>query len=464
MGVVAVAAVLRGLHGGVRWHEDAWRYSVYPAETLHRLITGDLLRLPLPFTGLHPPAWPLLHSLSEVLSPRPAWWLLQSLVWSLGAVVLVTRRSVWAGLLLATAPVAVHYSVEVNQYALLTFAVAGLWSTPPRDGRGVDVRVVLWALLAAWTHALGGVAAVLALVSLPGGRRWGSLGVFGVGCLPLVPSVLEALQDGGTFAQPEWKAELVVRDLMGRFGGLGLVGLGLALTQVRRAPRLALALVGGTGVVVGFVVLGVAAPHQFPYLLTLLPVVALLAGHHPRAAVVVVPLAVLQAGWQGTFDAQRVRALAEDVAAGGRGVDRALASLAVPWTCPGLHLEPACAGDALVLLRSAGRNDDDKNRSSPVLWRISPLWPAPRIHLPQVPAGSSDHRYGQPRLVSTPRGAFAVYVHDQVRPTLADIDRQHPRVWVVVSDVGPGSDVRTDVERLLGRSARPVGPDFVVPP
>ncbi|HCH62132.1 MAG TPA: hypothetical protein DFR83_04960 [Deltaproteobacteria bacterium] len=230
----------------------------------------------------------------------------------------------------------------------------------------------------------------------------------------------------------------------------------------RRSPRLALGFVGGFVVLVCFVAARVAAPHQFPYLLTLLPPLALCVAAVPKAAWIFVPLALVQAGWQLAFDGRRVQDLATDVSAESRAVDVALGALAVPWTCPGTTLEPGCAGDALVLLRPPGRNDDDKTRTSAVLWRIRPWWSAPRIQLPEVPLGSNDHRHGQPRLVNLAGGPFAIYVHDQVRPTLSEVYGRHRAVWLVVSDVGPQSSMLESAVEMVGREAQPVGADFLI--
>ncbi len=459
---VLVALLMRVPRGLARWHEDAWRYSVYPSQVLHKLQSGLLQELPFTFTGLHPPAWPLLHAVTELASPRPMWWLVESIVLSTGAVVLLARRSVLAALVLATAPVAVHYSAEVNQYALLTFALAGLWSTSTESAARVHRPVVAWGLLAGWTHILGAVAAALAVGTLPRRQRSMSLLVLSVGLLPLLPGVWAAADEASTFLQPSLEPWLIVTDLVGRFGVFGLLLPVLGGRMIRREPRLAVGVVGGAVVLGGFVVARVAAPHQFPYLLTLLPPLALLAVRAPTARRVLLPLVVVQAGWQLVFDGVRLQAIASDLRAPPRAIDVALDALEEPWTCPDLILDSDCAGDALVLLRPPGRNDDDKTRTSSVLWRIRPWWAAPRIQLPQVDAGAPEHRYGQPRLVSTPRGPFAVYVHDQVRPTLRDVFEQHPSVWLVISGVGPGASMLEEASKLGERPAQAIGPDHLL--
>ena len=445
-----MAVVLRILRGIVRWHEDAWLYSVYPAETLDLLRSGAVLQVPFTFTGLHPPAWPVLHSLTELLDPRPLWWLVESTLLSTIAVWLVARRSPVAGLLLATAPVAVHYSAEVNQYALLTCALAGLWATRTDPTTPTSRGVVAWGLLAAWTHILGAIAATIAAISLPPPQRKRTTTYLALGMAPLAIGILQAAGDTGTFTQPPFTANLVLSDLFSRFGALGLVLPPLAAFGAKRSPRLALATLTATATIAAFVALRVAAPHQFPYLLTVLPPLVLLAASVPWAARILVPVALLQGTWQAAFDLQRLHHIHTDLHTAARAVDTAFDQLHTPWTCPTTTLDPSCSGDALVLLRPPGRNDDDKTRFSPVLWRIPPWWSAPRIVLPQVPLRSSDHRYGQPRLVTTPRGRFAVYVHDQPRPTLADLPSLHARALLVVSDTGAHSDFLRQTERHTG--------------
>jgi hypothetical protein len=75
---------------------------------------------------------------------------------------------------------------------------------------------------------------------------------------------------------------------------------------------------------------------------------------------------------------------------------------------------------------------------------------------------SADHRYGQPRLVDTPRGRFVVYVHDHVRPTIVQPFDDHERVILVVSDVREHSDVLRDAAQQTGLMPEAVGPDWLL--
>ena len=115
-----------------------------------------------------------------------------------------------------------------------------------------------------------------------------------------------------------------------------------------------------------------------------------------------------------------------------------------------------------MLLRLPGQNDDDKTRFSAELWRIRPWWPAARV-LPPTATGErfdwGDHRNGQPRLVSFPHGDFVVYVHDQVRPSLAHIGAQHAQAWLVVS--APTLDLQAAVAPLFTAPPTPIGPDLL---
>lgn len=450
--MLAAAFVLRALRVVTRWHEDAWLYAAYPSDTVDALARGQL---PTAFTGLHPPAWPLLHALSELLLPVPLLWLSSSALLSLGAVVLLARRSVLSAAVLATAPVAVHYAAEVNQYALLTFALAGLWSRPPpRDTAHIDLRLVAWGALAGWTHILGAIAALLALVTLPHRSRLRTTALLALALSPLAVGVFTAAAQSSTFSQPPLRPTLIAQDWLARFGVGGLLLTALLLRPARDEHTTAV--VGSSLFIVIFIALGVAAPHQFPYWLVPLPALALLASS-ARWPHVLVGLCVLQAAWQLAFDSMRVQAILADLSRADRAVDVALSELSEPWTCSGAPT-PSCSGDALVLLRPPGRNDDDKTRTSSVLWRIEPWRFAPRVW-PTPGFDWADHRLGQPRLVHRSTGLHVVYVHDHLRPSLARLTEAHHRVWLVVSEPGQHAEYTRQLDDLLQGTASPIGAD-----
>jgi len=450
--VLAVAAGLRALRVIARWHEDAWLYAAYPSDTVDALA---LRTLPATFTGLHPPAWPLLHALTELLLPVPLVWLLTSAMLSTAAVALLARRSLAAALVLATAPVAVHYAAEVNQYALLTFALAGLWTRKGPRSDTVDLGLIAWGALAGWTHILGAVAAVLALSNVPRSALWRTSLGLGLALLPLCIGVMAAVTEPSTFSQPPLQLTLIAQDWSARFGLGGLLLVALLLRP--RRDEATVAVIGTTAVIGIFIISGVAAPHQFPYWLVPLPALALLAQHTPKKTVLV-GLCVVQAGWQFAFDGLRVTTIHADQATP-RAVDQALAELDTPWTCTAAPT-PECTGDAVVMLRAPGLNDDDKNRTSSVLWRIKPWWMAPRA-LPSPTFDWSDHRNGQPRLVELPTGRHVVYVHDHLRPSMAELTLTHPRVWVVVSAPGAHREYTHQLSVLLKADPETIGADHL---
>ncbi len=453
--VVVLGGVLRLLRAGVRWEEWAWRYAAYPGPTADALAAGDLAGALTTFTGMHPPLWPLLHAGSELLVPVPALWLLGSAAVGAAAVWLVAREAWLAGLVLATSPVALHYAAEVNDYPLLTFFVAAIWVLRGRVTRGEAAWgwLALVGALAGWTHALGGLVAGVAALTLPTPLAARVLCVLVAAALPLLPGAADLLTEPNTAAQPPFKAGLVLRDALARFGPGALVLAPLAVAAARThrglaagwgAPALALA---------ALVAAGIAAPHQFPYLVVLAVPGAMLVGHTPRARGVAVAVAVAHAVWLGGADLGRLGAIATDPR--DRAVDRALAHLATTWTCAGPP-DPSCSGDALVLLAGGGGNDDDKRRSSPVLWRLPPWQPMPRL---ATGAAGSDHRRGHPRRVA----GHAVYVFDEVRPALAQTLRQHPRAWIVVYGDGPRRKFLSQLREMTGVEAQAVGADHLLP-
>lgn len=68
--------------------------------------------------------------------PAPGLWLMGSVLASLGAVAMMSRRHPLAALLLATAPIQVHYAAEVNNYPLVALASAAVWLERERVADG----------------------------------------------------------------------------------------------------------------------------------------------------------------------------------------------------------------------------------------------------------------------------------------------------------------------------------------
>ncbi len=142
-----IGAGLRALRVGVRWDELTLAYAAYMAPLAESLQAGHPTALVGDWIGLHPPLYGTLFAVLEVLWPVPLVWLAFSALASLGAVAVVGRvGGPMAALVLATAPVHLMDSAEVNNYPMASLAVALLiWSAS---------RTWPWlaaaAVLAAW--------------------------------------------------------------------------------------------------------------------------------------------------------------------------------------------------------------------------------------------------------------------------------------------------------------------------
>lgn len=458
MAVCVAAAALRLLRVPNRWDEVAWLYSAYPASTADAWARGDLGAALTGFTGLHPPLWPLAHTLSEAWAPVPILWLLGAACASWVAVVSIARTSPLAGLVLATGAVQLHYAAEVNQYPLAVALVGLAWGA-----RGaVAAGRLHWAWLAAaiagagWTHALGGWVAALALVGLPPALAARVFGASALAALPLLLPLLHLIGDDQTYRQPPFEAALVWADWRSRFGLFGVALLPFALRGVAAAPAAAVGLAGGTAAWVALVAVGVAAPHQFPYLALLGPPFALLVAAGARSRWATLAVAVIAISGALATARLELRAIAALAAASPRAVDVALAELTTPFTCQSDRAaDPSCAGDALYLLAPPGTNDDDKRRTSSVLWRLRPWQSMPRVHPHAMDWGA--HRFGQPRLVA----GHVVYVNDHLRPSLAQAIAAHPRLWLVVYEQGRRAEFTSAVQAMVGADPEPVGPDHL---
>lgn len=433
---LTLGAALRLLRLPLRWTEVAWQYAAYPAPTLAALRGGDYIGAMTGFTGLHPPLFSLMHAAEEAIWPAPGLWLMGSVLASLGAVAMMSRRHPLAALLLATAPIQVHYAAEVNNYPLVALASAAVWLERERVADGAPPwRMALVCALAVWTHGLSGFVAALAALSL-GRRGWAVLGAMAMAVLPLLPGVLNLALEPMTYTQPAYKFELVARDFVARFGLIGALILPFAAMGARKHPALALGVVGTAAFVLALQLAGVAAPHQFPYLLAIGPPLALLAEASGSRALVA--LALAQGLWVGAFDLARLHTLRDPAP---RAID--------------LALREAQPGDGVYLLRPAPLNDDDKRLISPVLRRLSPWQAAPMAQ--PYPFAYDDFRHGQPRLYE----GRTVYVNDALRPELAQAIAAHPRLYLVVYDHQGDPRFTRELAAQLGQTPEKIGEDLL---
>jgi hypothetical protein len=330
--VTLLAVLLQLSRVPFRWNPIALAYAAYFHEFRHVIELQGWSAALTTFVGLHPPAYSLLFlGLMEARVPA-ACWLGMSGMFSVASVPLVwaTATRSWgrggilggaglAALVLAISPHRNAYGLEVNNYPLLVAATAAqllafarLYSRPTKP-RGMPVGAeILWiatTALALWTHVLS-VALPLSqlglLAALPEGREGlrrfcALLAAVGVLCLPLVPGLLAS--SGGDPLNPPaglmTALSVALADYPGRYGsetGANLMALlaAFGLLAVVRAPRgerlvplswLAHAVVAGA-LILALVSRGIAAAHQFPYYLVLLPAGALLVAaalrHDPR--------------------------------------------------------------------------------------------------------------------------------------------------------------------------------------
>ena len=117
--ILILAAALRIMRSACRWDEWALHYAAYYLPHYEAIQTGAYLDLLSTWVGLHPPLYPIVHSLASLVWPVPATWMLFSAACSLLSVVFMLAahpKSLLPALLLATDPVQLHYAAEVNNY------------------------------------------------------------------------------------------------------------------------------------------------------------------------------------------------------------------------------------------------------------------------------------------------------------------------------------------------------------
>jgi hypothetical protein len=451
--VCGLALGLRALRAATRWGHWPWLLAAAPGEHARLWAEGRPLEAVGLWMGLHGPLWPNAFGALEAVAPVPALWLAASAALATAGVVALARVDRRAGLLLATAPVALHYAGELNDYPLVLGMTGLAWAARTPAGAAAA------ALGAAWTHPLAGVGAAVALLRF--GRAAAPAGlVLVLGALPLVPGALALLTDTGTARQPSLDLARSAADAARRFGPAPLLAVPLALVGLRHAPVAALGLALPAALWAALVAARVAAPHQFaPWTVWSAPAALLVAAglrslgaRAPRAAALTtLTLALLGAGPGLLRDLRALTRIHTDAP---RGIDLALGALEVPDTC-GPTLRPDCAGDALLLIGPAGPNDDDKTTVSPSFYRLGPLARLPRRFVdgedPRAPAAAAPRRF---------RG-HVVYVDHDLRPSIVTIASRHRRLVVVSMEPGRRPSFTTNLAAALGAPPQAVGPDLV---
>lgn len=359
MYVFIVASLLRIPRVVLRWEEWSLHYAAYNLPTLEALLSGDYTSALTAWVGLHPPLYPLLHSGLSLIATVPIVWLVLSVAFSLGAVGLMLRaepKTVLPGLLLATDPVQLHYAAEVNNYPLGVFLLSYAWWAYRRKRSNHLVAAVV---LGAWTHVLVGALAAGLVLWHP--KRIRLLGMASVAVLPMMIGMVLVGTDPGSRTQPSLHLEASITDAIDRFGIGWVVCLPILLLGLTRAKEAASLWLSAVVLWFGLVLIGFAAPHQFPYALFVgVPAAVLVAAATRRfrgLATVVALIALSRGTWTLLGDIDATRSLWRDQHIE-RGIDRV-------WRI-------SLPGDAIVLVRGPGLPDDDKRGRSSTLWRLRP--------------------------------------------------------------------------------------------
>ncbi len=318
LGLVVLAAALQASRLPFRWNAISLAYASYFKEYRHAVELGGWDAALTTFVGLHPPGYSLIFLAFMAVGVAPLTWHALSGLFSVAAIPCVWRaaRCGWgqagAATLAATAVLAVSphrnaYGLEPNNYPMLVLvsalqlaAFAAWVRQEPTGGRPrrCDLAFGAATVLALYTHVLAitlPAAQLLTLLLLPEGRqrlrRFAAVqGLATLPCAILLPTIL---QGGGS--EP-------MNNVVGLQGGLeaALLGFPFRYGSTLGTCCMALVFVAGawgvlrsrslvplswllhailaTGLIVWMVSQGIAADHQFPYYLVVLPSGALVAG------------------------------------------------------------------------------------------------------------------------------------------------------------------------------------------
>ncbi len=443
--IVVVAALLRCVRAALRWDEISLAYAAYWQAWSDGIVQGHLGGALTSFTGLHPPGYALFHHGVDLVSGhRPLSWLLLSVGLSVAAVWLVGRvAGLGAAALLTVDPFQLAYCAEVNNYPLLAFAVALCIYTRRR----VSVRGPVWPLvlaggLAGWSHLLGGLVAVLCLLTLRDWRRrLRGLGGLALLIAPVIVGAAGLIGQEGTYGQLglDWGA--VVSGVWTKSGPFLLLLVPAAwAANKERGPGLVL--FGTAAVILTLTGLRITAAHQQPYWVAVGPLLAVVLG---RGLPALAWLGALASLWGLPAEGHRLTRLLDDL-----GRERAIDQV----------LLKARPGDAVWLLAPALQPDDDKTATSDVLWRLPPWLPMPAWRGPPPASGAApafefaDYGYGQPRTVD---GVVVHSTTDLWPSQLEEVVAWHTEaghdVWFVLYDHGPAADY----PGLLASALKPFG-------
>ena len=145
LGILLFTVASRLVRVAGRWDEWALHYATYNEATRDALLSGNIVEALTSWVGLHPPGYPLLHSVVSLVWPAPIVWLLISAGASVVTVWAMLRshpQTVIPALVVATDPVQLHYAAEVNNYPLATMLLALAWIPSCALGRRCIPRLL----------------------------------------------------------------------------------------------------------------------------------------------------------------------------------------------------------------------------------------------------------------------------------------------------------------------------------
>ena len=435
LGILLFTVASRLVRVAGRWDEWALHYATYNEATRDALLSGNIVEALTSWVGLHPPGYPLLHSVVSLVWPAPIVWLLISAGASVVTVWAMLRshpQTVIPALVVATDPVQLHYAAEVNNYPLATMLLALAWMAHRRDH---PVLLGVVAFLACWVHLICAVG--VGLIAATSRYRYSLYAVMTGAGLLLAPEAIGIVMDEGSRKQPPLDLVLSLRDALDRFGPSWVVLLPLLVGSLHRSKQAGILWVGLVTVWVSTVWAGFAAPHQFPYACFLgIPAAALIGAStvsRHRLAVGVSGVLIIRGLFAGLSDGMAVSQVAQDQSRS-RAID--------------VVLERAVKGDAIILVRGPGPPDDDKRHTSSVLWRFSPFTEARPIRTD----GRSTIE-GHPFLIDGVR----VYTFAHPRAAIGAIEG--PRVFTILYDGAEQNPNLIPAHPSQG-DWQPVGPDL----
>ncbi len=216
--ILGVAVLLRSIGISSRW---LWLDELMTVNWSVHGVWGALVNV-LRF-DIHPPLYYLQLSLWALAGKSDAWLMANSVAWSAAGVALLIytasrvydlRTGVFAGLLLAVAPMALSYADDVRMYSFIVFLIVWVWYAQERwlaqaPGRYWALWMIVSQASVAYSHSAGlvmlsgcvlyGAARVLAEHRKAAILRW--FAIESTVLILVLPAIAIALARGATHPQ-----------------------------------------------------------------------------------------------------------------------------------------------------------------------------------------------------------------------------------------------------------------------